>query len=433
MKSISVVSFAIKLLFGVSIASHGLMAETKKEINLTFLDEMVSQGHLPSYQVAVISADGTLSHKAGYYKDGIVGVSPVNKESIISLLSLSKPFTNLLALKLIDIGALKLDDPISNYLPEFQAVTVQNKVGGSDGAVRKILVSDLLLHTAGFSQNADLQGWGEIANYYRDQRIFGASCFAGAKQESLESSIQRLAEIPLSNQPGERYSYSVATDVLGRVLEVASGKSFQSLLNKYIAKPLALDSLDTKVEVPNLEKVAQLYEPQFKSYPVPGAYQRYRPFSNFEVTVTNVGVKPGCISPGSGLTATMRDMSKFAQFLLSGMSLENGKTFLSQELTQLAYENKLGPEFGKYPLRRSLAYAKRDGLSLASLAIRPTENGNINEWEDHDYYYWAGFSGSGFWIDKKTNTAGVLITQLYPSDSFLIPKLVAQVRDSLAL
>jgi CubicO group peptidase (beta-lactamase class C family) len=129
----------------------------------------------------------------------------------------------------------------------------------------------------------------------------------------------------------------------------------------------------------------------------------------------------------------MSDMSKLAQFFLSGMSLESGGKFLSQELTQLAYENKLGPEFGKYPLRRSLAYARRDGLSLASLAIRPTENGDINERADHDYYYWAGFSGSGFWIDKKTNTAGVLITQLYPSDSFLIPKLVAEVRDSLTL
>jgi CubicO group peptidase (beta-lactamase class C family) len=428
MRLISIVYIAITMIIASSTVYAEAQSPAKQGIDFAYLDSMIEQGHIPNYQVAVIHADGSVSQKTGHYIDGIVSVSAVNTESIISLFSLSKPFTNLLALKLIDIGVLQLSEPIEKYLPEFKTATTNEKGATDVTLIRPILVSDLLLHTAGFSQNTDLQGWGGIAENYREEKLFGIRCMADSKTESLTGSVQRLAKIPLSSQPGTRYSYSVATDVLGRVLEVASGENYQSLLNKYIAGPLALKTLAIKVAEPNLERVATLYEPMIKTYPVPGAYQRYQPFSKFEVDVKNIGVQPGCISPGSGLTASMEDVTKLAAFFLRRMTFEDGSAFFSEKISTLVFANQLGEELGKSPLRSSLAYARNDGLSIASLAIRPNKGGDVNNQADHDFYYWSGFSGSGFWIDRKTDTAGVFITQLYPSDRFMIPKLVAQTR-----
>ena len=158
MRLISIVYIAITMFVASSTVYGEAQMPVKQEIDFAFLDSMIAQGHIPNYQVAVVRADGSVSQKAGHYVEGIVSVSAVNTESIISLLSLSKPFTNLLALKLIDVGILQLSEPIAKYLPEFKTV-VTNKKGASEATlVRPILVSDLLLHTAGFSQITDLQG-----------------------------------------------------------------------------------------------------------------------------------------------------------------------------------------------------------------------------------------------------------------------------------
>jgi CubicO group peptidase (beta-lactamase class C family) len=129
--------------------------------------------------------------------------------------------------------------------------------------------------------------------------------------------------------------------------------------------------------------------------------------------------------------ASMNDMVHFAEFLLNDLTLKDGQPFLSPALRQQVFLHSLDPALGERPLRESLAYAQKDGLSIASLAIRPKKGGDLLTVSDHDFYYWSGFSGSGLWIDKSTGTAGVLLTQFYPSDRFLIPKLVAKVRASL--
>ena len=113
------------------------------------------------------------------------------------------------------------------------------------------------------------------------------------------------------------------------------------------------------------------------------------------------------------------------------LKLENGEPFLSNKLASQIFQHGLAPTLGDKPLRKSFAYAGNDGLSIASLAIRPKKGGDLATVSDHDFYYWSGFSGSGLWVDKSTGTAGVLLTQFYPSDRFLIPKLVAEVRATL--
>lgn len=413
------------------LGPQSVYAQDNTQGRLAYLDELVTTGHLPQYQFAFIDSQGSVTKSEKHYAGGIVPVEAVSSETLVALLSLSKPFTNLLALRLIDKGYLQLDSPISDYLPSFKNVSVQGEKGRVDAA-RPILVSDLLLHTAGFAQNAELLGWGEIPNTYKNEGIFGLNCLAGEPETSLGDVVENLSSLPLVNNPGEKFAYSVATDVLGRVLEVATQSSFSELLEEYLKEPLGLTSLTLEVSKDVPTEVAQLFGPLFKSYPVPGSYQRYEAFRQFGVDVVNVGVKTGCVSPGSGLLSNMKDLVLFAQFLLNDMKLKDGSSFLSEKSKLQFFRHQLGEELGKSPLRRSLAYANKDGLTLGSLAIRLKQDGSLQDPLTHDYYYWSGFSGSGFWLDKNNNSAGIFLTQLYPNDRFLIPKLVAQTRAKLA-
>lgn len=395
------------------------------------LEDLVNSGFLPNYHLAVVNRTGVVATQTGHYERGVVPVEPLTTHSLVSLLSLSKPITNLLALKLIDDGHLTLDEPLSKYLPQLGSLQVYQADGTTRRAAADILVKDLLLHTAGFAQNADFLGWGKVSNLYAEQGIFGLNCLSSNTPEALAKILDRAATLPLANEPGEKFAYSIATDVLGHVLEVATGESFASLIADYVAGPLGLADMTVQVPAARAEDVAQLYQPLIKTYPVPGAYQRYEPFSEFATDVVNAGIDPGCISAGVGLMASMNDMVRFAEFLLNGLKLKDGQPFLGQTLSQQVFRHSLDPALGERPLRESLAYAGKDGLSVASLAIRPKKGGDLATVADHDFYYWSGFSGSGLWVDKSTGTAGVLLTQLYPSDRFLIPKLVAKVRASL--
>ena len=413
------------LLLSLANIAH---AQNNIERDIAYLDDLIRNGDIPQYQLSFIKSDGAVVNSRGHFANGIVPVDAVKADTVVSLLSMSKPITNLLALRLVQKGYLKLDDPVSKYLPSFKNMATREE---SNETQRQILVRDLMIHTAGFAQNSEFLGWGEVSNLYQTEGIFGLSCLAGKTKTSLGDVVNKMVGLPLKHKPGEKFSYSVATDVLGHILELATKKDFDSLLSDYLSKPLGLKSLTTKVTTPDVD-VAQLYEPIYKSYPVPGAYQRYKPFAQFEVDVVNAGIEPGCISPGNGLVATMEDMIALAQFLLNDMQLDDGSEFLSNDLQRQVYTHQLNSKLGKSPLRSSLAYANKDGLTLGLLSIKIKADGDLADKTSHDYYYWSGFSGSGLWIDKKNNTAGIFLTQLYPSDKFLIPKLVAYTRDNFA-
>ena len=196
------------------------------------LSQLVEAGFLPNYRLVVVSGEGAQAAYAEHYEQGIVAVESLKADSVVSLLSLSKPITNLLALKLIDEGHLSLDDPLSKFLPQFNSPRVHNANGTARSASNNIVIRDLLLHTAGFGQNADLLGWGSIANLYADKRIFGLNCLSGSKRERLADVTDRAATLPLASEPGEKFAYSIATDVLGRVVELVDGRSLGCVLNE---------------------------------------------------------------------------------------------------------------------------------------------------------------------------------------------------------
>ena len=418
--SVRVITLALVALFVLGSLPLANASESKL---LAKLDSLVDRGFLPHYQLATVNSEGKSSYRSKAYIDGLVSITEPQAESLFAMLSLSKPFTNLLALKMVNSGRIKLDDPVEMYLPQLGKVRVLSD--GSSNVVRgrsEILVRDLLLHTAGFAQNTELMGLGPIADQYQKEDIFGLSCLHGKKQQSLDVLITKLAALPLQNEPGTVFKYSVATDVLAALLEVAAGKPFERLIEEELFVPLGMENTFFTVPVQERKNLLPLYQPLVKTYPVPGDYQRYQPLGVFSKKGAKVGEQPGCISAGTGLVSSVKDMQIFLRFLLNDMQLKSGDAYLSKDVTQSFFTHQLGENLGKSPLSRSLPRTKKDGLSYG-LAIHLKDGGTLAEPATYDYLYWSGFSGSGFWLNADKSEGGIFVSQLFNSDQFLLPEI----------
>ena len=418
----SVRAIALALITLFSSVSLTLANASESEI-LAKLDRLVERGFLPHYQLSTVNSKGVSSYRSKAYVDGLVEVTEPQPESLFAMLSLSKPLTNLLALKMVNSGRIKLDDPVEMYLPQLAQVSVITDDRKSANITQnKILIRDLLLHTAGFAQNTELMGLGPIADQYRKDDIFGVSCLHGKEQKSLDVMINRLAAVPLQNEPGTVFKYSVATDVLAAVLEVAFEKPFEQLITQELFVPLGMKNTFFTVPVQERVNLLPLYQPLVKTYPVPGDYQRYQPLSVFSKKGAKVGEQPGCISAGTGLVSSVEDMQIFLQFLLNDMRLESGDAYLNKVVMQSFFTHQLGEDLGNSPLSRSLPRTKRDGLSYG-LAIHLEDGGSLAKTTTYDYLYWSGFSGSGFWLNADKSEGGIFVSQLFNSDQFLLPEI----------
>lgn len=392
------------------------------------LDELVARGFLPHYQLSTVDSDGVRSYRAKAYVDGLVDITEPQPESLFAMLSLSKPFTNLLALKMVDSGRINLDDPIEMYLPELGTASEPgNGAPNSTTSNRKIIVRDLLLHTAGFAQNTELMGLGTIAERYQKDQIFGLHCLNGQEQQSLEAIISKLAAVPLQNAPGATFTYSIATDVLAALLETAAKQPFEKLITEELFLPIGMNNTGFTVPQDKHNNLLALYQPLVKTYPVPGDYQRYQPLSVFKQKSAKVGEQPGCISAGTGLVSSVKDMQIFLQFLLNDMHLESGQQYLTNDLLQSFLSHQLSSHLGTSPLSRSLPKTKGDGLSYG-LAIHLQDGGLLTEPDTYDYLYWSGFSGSGFWFNADRTMGGIFVSQLFNSDQFLLPDIAENIR-----
>ena len=390
------------------------------------LDSLVAKGYLPNYQLSRLEPDASFSHTANAYENGIVAVAMPNRDSLFALLSLSKPFANLLALKLIDDGEFSYDDPLYKFLPQFRELQVlEPKDGSRRPASKPILIKHLLLHTSGFSQNTDFMGFGPIAEKYKSANIFGVECLSSESTEPIDEVITRLAALPLQKEPGEAFGYSVATDVLAAVIEVVTHNEYETVLNDKLLVPLAMRDTHMRVPQDKRHRVMQLYQPLFKTYPVPGDYQRYQPLASLSEKTVNAGMNPGCTAGGQGLVSTMSDMQKFLRFLANDLTFPDGGRFVSDATASTFFTHQLEPGLGQSPLSKSLPKTKGEGLSNGLAIHLEEKGGSLKDPSTYKYLYWTGFSGSGIWIEPKTKSGGIFITQLLGSDQFLLPEIVS--------
>lgn len=394
---------------GISSAKAALL---KQELN-----DRVSKGELPGAVVMVVRNQKIAMHEAIGFRDRL-DQSPMQKDSIFRIASMTKPIISAAVLQLMEQGKLSLEDPVSKYLPEFANVKVgvekTNDKGQKELALeaplKKMTLQDLLRHTSGLTYGWDKKSM--VDKLYEENQIFNAEL-------TLEEQIKKLATLPLKFQPGTTWEYSVSTDVLGRVLEVVSGKPLDIHLREAIFEPLQM--LDTQFgsDPSNLSRMA---EAQIN----PRTDKRYLTLSS--------GQRPKRFSGGGGLSSTAMDYAKFCQMILNHGEF-NGKTILSRKSIELMTANHLPsntyfpPNYlydwgSAAPIPEAFGTGFGLGFAVRIDSGKSPTPGSVGD------LFWMGSSGTSFVIDPKEKLILILLTQ-QPNLLFQYHRLMRQMGYSM--
>jgi CubicO group peptidase (beta-lactamase class C family) len=314
---------------------------------------------------------------------------PMKTDTIFRIYSMTKPITTVAAMMLWEEGRFQLDDPVSKYIPEFKGLRVY--VGPKEETVatkREITIRDLMRHTSGLTYGA----FGDTAvdRMYREKRLLD-------RNATLQEFVAKLATIPLQYQPGTKFHYSVAVDVLGRVVEVISGRSLDTYFEDRIFKPL--DMVDSAFFVPasKVDRFATNYGPGLIVIDNPSKSPYLTP--------------PKFFSGGGGLVSTARDYARFCQMMLNGGELE-GTRLLKHETVELMTHNQLPKEAipmsmpGPGPSVVGLGFGLGFAVYMAADPNNPTSV--VGE------YFWGGAASTGFTICPRNKTVTVALTQFMP-------------------
>ena len=362
----------------------------------------IDQGRVPGVVIAVARRGKLVYHEALGFQDRSAG-TPMNRDAIFRIYSMTKPLTSVAAMMLVEEGRLQLTDPVSKFLPAFATLQVSVQRREADGRSvselvppsRPMLVHDLFRHTAGLAYG-EVTPNAVVKEAYTKAGLFkpGVIDF-DARDLTPAEFTERLSKQPLVGHPGQMWQYSLATDLLGRVVEAASGQRLSAFLEQRVFKPLAMN--DTAFHVP-AEKMSRLAQPFVR--PASG------PFVSPQIDVSR---PPGNDSGGAGAVGTALDYLRFAQAMLNGGSLD-GQRILSRPTTELMMSDHVGdrpsvpaapPELllGTQGYGFGLGFLVRTGAGMAGVP------GNAGE------AMWAGYGGTYFWIDPKEQLVAVLMSQ----------------------
>lgn len=306
---------------------------------------------------------------------------PLERDDIFRIYSMTKPVTSVAAMILVEEGRLSLDDELGSVIPDFADVQVYDD-GATRAPSRPILIRDLLSHTSGLTYG--FFGDSPVDSMYNRAM---ASLSMGAGND-LEKRVGTLASLPLIDDPGARWNYSFSTDVLGRVVEVASGRSLDTFFRERIFEPLGMEDTGFQVPADKVDRFAAMYRRTRDGLgptSPPGDDPYTRP--------------PTWLSGGGGLASTASDYLRFSQMLLNEGELD-GVRLLEPETVALMTRNHLPKEM--IPIMPGLADA---GFGLGC-AVPAGEGGGA--------YWWSGIANTYFWIDPREEIIAMAWTQLQP-------------------
>jgi CubicO group peptidase (beta-lactamase class C family) len=337
---------------------------------------------------------------------------PMTKDAIFRLYSMTKPYTSVAAMMLMEEGKLRLTDPVSKFIPAFAnlqvSVTTTDPYTGAAKYVnvpqdREMNIQDLLRHTSGIV-------YGPYTSHPKVKELY-AKEGVDWKDVTPAEQIERLAKVPLAHQPGTTFEYSLSVDVLGRVIEAVSGMSLGQFLQQRIFDPLGMT--DSAFIVPQ-DKVARLAQP----FAMDKA-------TNTPISLLDVTVPQKNDAGGAGSVGTAMDYARFLQMLIDGGQL-NGVRLLSPTTVAYMTADHLAPDL-KASGVTTLPAGTGFGLGFA---VR-RETGRFEVTGNAGEYFWAGAAGTGFYVDPKADIICVWMTQGQPGmarryDRYLFKQMVYQ-------
>ena len=371
----------------------GLSSERLNVLTETFQD-YVDDGKL-SGAVALVARKGKVAYFESFGKNDMENNVPMGKNSIFRIASQTKAIVSVGVMILQEQGKLLITDPVGKYMPAFMKtkVAVAKEDGSYDivEAERPITIRDLLTHTSGVAygngiaedlwEKAKIQGW-----YFAD------------REEPIQATVNRMADLPFEAQPGKKWQYGYNTDILGALIEVASGEPLDVFLKKNILDPL--DMTDTHFYLPTekRDRLAVVYSPTengLERAPNPGGMVGQGAY---------VDGPRKSFSGGAGLLSTAMDYAKFLQMMLNKGEF-NGKHIISPKTVELMTVSHLG----------DVAYPWSGGTGFG-LGFSVVENlGERGVLGSEGEFGWGGAYHSSYWVDPKEELVVVYFTQLIPS------------------
>lgn len=363
-------------------------------------DSYVSSGKLPGVLATIGRASG-LPDVIAVGTQGLGEKTPVNIDTLWRVYSMTKPITGMAAMILVGEGKMKLDQPISEFLPEFANMTVLTDPEKSMDAVpakNQITVRHLLTHTAGLGYSIITKG--PLLQAYLDNGITPGivSRFPIPGQPTstptpdLKTFSERLAKLPLVAEPGTKWSYSISLDLLGRVIEVASGMDFEAFLKTRIFEPLKMNS--SYFQVPKSE--------------TPRLVSNYAPVNGvlfpIDPAATSIYLdKPAFAFGGAGMVCSARDYDRFLNMLANYGELD-GVRIMSPKTAAVAMSDLLPPA-----VSTDGTYA--DGAGFGA-------GGRVGKGANEGVYGWGGAAGTVAFVDPKRKLRAVCMAQYMPSNAY---------------
>ena len=393
------------------------------------LSKYIDKQRLPGL-ITAVSRKGHLVHFEVQGFSDVENQIPLKEDSLFRIYSMSKPVTGVALMILLEEGKVRLNDPVSLYIPEFATTKVMkaNKDGTYDTVKLKkqITIRDLATHTSGvaysFTANKQLKKIYEenkLSPYFFIDNISlakdGLDSFATSTKafpDICSFSAALASKAPLMHQPGEKYTYSMGMDILGCVIERASGKTFDKFLKERIFDPLGMDDTSFYVPGSKADRFTNLYAS-------PIGVRRLSPELSKSLSKNRnmVLVDPASNSPylqeaslfdgGSGLVSSTRDYLTFAEMLLNGGS--KGKTrIISRKSVELMSSNHLNKSITNDP-----KYPQGMGFGLTVGVVK--DAGLAGQYGSNGKYFWGGAAATVFWIDPQEELVAVAMTQLLGS------------------
>ena len=346
--------------------------------------------------VGIVARNGKIVYYNSLGYSNIANKTQMKKDDIFHIMSMTKPIVSLAAMILFEENRFMLDEPVSNYIPEFKNLQVLDSINKDSSFVatptrKPLTIRHLLTHTSGI-------GYGFIYPnakiIYTKAGIPDSPSDLKGKQIKMSEKMKILASMPLLHQPGERWTYGLSTDMLGYLVEVISGQSLAEFVTQRILQPLQMNDTHFGLPKEKENRLASVYYDNGK-----GGIGEY-PKADRENLIQGGRVY---FSGGSCLVSTAMDYLKFAQMLLNGGEL-NGTRIVSRKTVELMTTNHIGGLVIS-------AYGEKFGLGFSV----PSEQSGYKNLGASNSFGWGGALTTNFWFDKKEGIAAVLMTQIAPT------------------
>ena len=396
-------------------ASLGFDPARLERIDTFIKERYLDTGRFPGFSL-LISRRGQVAHVSTQGHRNVETGAPMTADTIVRIYSMTKPITSVALLSLYEEGLFRLDDPVSKFIPSFADLRVF--ADGSTVAYsttfpeREMTIRDLFTHTSGLTYG--FMQRHPVDALYRQRGL--------DDDHKLEDWVELLADIPLLFSPGSQWSYSVATDVLGRLVEIIGGMPFDQFLQQRIFDPLGMHDTSFHVDDDKADRFAACYVlPALSPFFVPEDAS-----GEAKVVVDDGGPKSLYRTPrafqsgGGGLTSTLGDYHRFTSMLLGGGSLD-GNRVLGRKTLQYATSNHL-PDGADLAAMGQAVFSETnyDGVGFGlgfSVVLDPMAAQVLSSPGE---FAWGGAASTLFWVDPAEELAVVGLTQLLPSSAYPI-------------